>query len=508
MTTTRTRRAVALVGGLVLATGLLIPASATTTSLRPTADAWVEADRPNANQGGSPFLRVFEDVQVSYMRFNVAALPAGEEVRGATLRLYAKSAGGCTSGVEVLRAASDTWGETTLTWSDQPGVTGGVLASATLTSKGYQSFDVTTAVAGTGPVSFVIRHSAGCDPTNDDVFYSREAGSNRPELVVETAPAAPKPLCSDGIDNDSDGLTDFPGDPGCTSETGSDEADAPTTVTKTLVAAGDIVCSPRSSSYGGGSPSKCQHRRTADLLAGADAVVPLGDLQYPDGTLGDFNQAYDPTWGRYASRTYPVPGNHEYHTPGAQGYLDYWSSKGRPTGGAGKGYYSFDLGSWHVIALNSSRSCAQVPCAEGSPQNNWLETDLAGTTERCILAYWHHPRFNSGAGHGDSPATGVFWDDLYPAGADIVLNGHEHSYQRYAKQSPARKAASNGIREFIVGTGGSGLTALGVREPNFEFGNDKDFGVLKLTLASTSYSWQYVGVTGAVLDSGGPVACN
>ena len=278
--------------------------------------------------------------------------------------------------------------------------------------------------------------------------------------------------------------------------------------TRTLVAAGDLVCSPATRSYDGNNPNKCQHRRTDDLLAGADAVALLGDLQYPDGRLEHFNQAYHPTWGQHVAKSFPAPGNHEYNTPRAQGYFDYWASHGRPTGGVGNGYHGFDLGSWHVIALNSSRSCSEVPCAEGSPQNNWLESDLAATTESCILAYWHHPRFNSGTGHGETAATGAFWDDLYAARADIVLNGHEHNYQRYTKQSPDGKPASNGIRQFIVGSGGRGLTALGQRDPHFEVGNDKDFGVLMLTLAPNSYSWQFVGVGGRVLDSGGPVACN
>ena len=280
------------------------------------------------------------------------------------------------------------------------------------------------------------------------------------------------------------------------------ETEAAPAGTKTLMAAGDIACRPGAAA----KPGRCQHRATGDLLAGADAVAPLGDLQYPDGRLQDFNQAYDPTWGQHAAKSYPAPGNHEYHVAGAKGYFDYWASQGRPTGGAGKGYHSFDLGSWHAIALNSN--CSQVSCAEGSPQNNWLETDLAATTERCILAYWHHPRFNSGTRHGEATKTGTLWDDLYAARADIILNGHDHTYQRYAKQSPAGQAVSNGIRQFIVGTGGMSLSALGAEDANFEVGNDRDFGVLKLTLASDSYSWQFVGLNGAVLDSGGPVACN
>ncbi|MBA3763996.1 MAG: DNRLRE domain-containing protein, partial [Actinobacteria bacterium] len=309
---THTRNAAVVIAGLVLTTGLLIPASATMTSLRPNADAWVTADRQNANEGTGPTLRVLDGSRVSYVRFKVPALPAGEEVVSATLRLFATSPSNCTAGVEVLRAASDSWGETTITWRNQPDVTGSALARATWTATGYKDLDVTAAVKGQGRVSFVIRHVPGCSPTGEAVFQSREAASNRPELVVETGSGAPVPFCSDGIDNDGDGRIDHPADPGCTSTSDADETDAPTTGTKTLVAAGDIVCSPDRRDFDGSDPSDCQHRATADLLTGADAVAPLGDLQYPDGRFEYFVQAYDPSWGAHAAKTYPVPGNHEY----------------------------------------------------------------------------------------------------------------------------------------------------------------------------------------------------
>jgi hypothetical protein len=153
----------------------------------------------------------------------------------------------------------------------------------------------------------------------------------------------------------------------------------------------------------------------------------------------------------------------------------------------------------------------QVPCAEGSAQNDFLEQDLASTTKPCFAAYWHYPLFNSGAVHGNVDMSSVrpFWDDLYAAGADIVLNGHEHNYQRYARQSPTGEATAIGIREFVVGTGGSrhyGL--LATPNANFEFGDATAFGVLRLTLNDSSYSWEFVDASGAVLDTGGPVACN
>ncbi|HVF08478.1 MAG TPA: DNRLRE domain-containing protein [Actinomycetota bacterium] len=492
-----------------------VPASAATAAVTPAADAFVVTSSPTTNRGTSSTIRVRNAAKVSYVRFVVPAVPAGEAVTAATLELVATTGSTCTSGVEVLRAATDTWGETTVTWSNQPGTTGPALDVATWTSAGIRRFDVGAAVTTGGPVSFVLRHAAGCTASADAAFRSRETGADAAKLLVETSGVAAA-ACADGTDNDGDGLIDHPSDPGCADASDTDETDPPDPTDPpapgdvVVAAAGDIVCSPTSSAFSGLDPTQCQHRLTDDLLSGADAVLPLGDLQYPAGSLDSFNQAYDPSWGQFASATFPVPGNHEYQTLGARGYFDYWASKSRPTGTSG--YHSFDLGpSWHVIGLNSSgRGCTQgPPCTEGSPQNDFLEQDLAATTEPCILAYWHAPLFNSGSRHGNAPAVRPFWDDLYAAGADIVLNGHEHSYQRFTKQDPSGNAATNGIREFIVGTGGAGFyPLLDPPDPELEFGNADSFGVLRLTLSEGSYSWRFVSVTGSVLDSGGPVPCN
>jgi hypothetical protein len=272
------------------------------------------------------------------------------------------------------------------------------------------------------------------------------------------------------------------------------------------VAAGDIVCEPTESAFEGQDPNECQHRATASLVGHPDAVLVLGDLQYPDGALQWFRVGYDPSWGRFASITYPAPGNHEYENGGAQGYFDYWATKGRPTG---TGFYSFDLGAWHLVSLDSN--CSDVRCEEGSAQDRFLERDLARTKQPCILAYWHHPYFNSGSVHGEEMLAGVkaFWDDLLAAHADLVLNGHEHDYQRYGKQDVSGRARPDGIREFVVGTGGkSHYALLEQKDPNYQTGDDTHFGVLRLFLAKDSYSWEFVAVGGAVLDRGGPNPCN
>ena len=343
-------------------------AGAATTTILAEADAFVVSSNPNANRGGLTSLKIRNNTKISYVRFKVPDLPASAQVSVATLRMYATTGSQCSLGVEVLRAANDTWGETTVTWSDQPGTIGAAIASASWTVKGYRDFDVTSAVTGVGPVSFVLRHAAECNVTSDTTLRSREATANQPQLVVETDSPPPTPACSDGLDNDADGQIDFPADPGCVDTTDTDEIDSPPPPgnARVVMAAGDIVCDPASSTFGGSNLSACQHRATRDLLAGADAILPLGDLQYTDGKLDQFMQGYDTSWGQLAPITYPAVGNHEYKTLGAQGYFDYWASKGRPTGGAGSGYYSFDIGSWHLVALNSN--CTPVPCAEGSPQ--------------------------------------------------------------------------------------------------------------------------------------------
>ena len=466
MTPIGKRSAAALTVALAVMMITMVPASSTSMTIDAEADAFVVAARPSTNRDDSNSLRVRGDTKISYLRFDVPFVPADEQVARATLELFAVSRSGC--GVQVLRVATRAWNEATIDWSNQPGPVGEVIATRTWRSRGSVSFDVTSAVTGGGPVSLALRHVPGCDPGSSELFASREAGKNQPQLVVQTGSPAPE------------GAT-------------------------ILAAAGDIVCDPTSANFVGADTAGCQHRATSALLSGADAVVPLGDLQYDAGTLDEFNVGYDPSWGLYAAMTYPVPGNHEYEIAGAPGYFDYWASEQRPTGEAASGYYSFDLGSWHLIALNSVSGC----CEEGSAQDDFLEQDLAATTQRCIAAYWHHPLFNSGTVHGDESFTRPLWDDLYAAGADIVLNGHEHNYQRYAKQDPLGVPAPTGIREFIVGTGGKGhYGLLEIKDANYEFGNTTDFGVLRLQLFEDSYSWEFVGVDGAVLDSGGPVPCN
>jgi hypothetical protein len=243
-------------------------------------------------------------------------------------------------------------------------------------------------------------------------------------------------------------------------------------------------------------------KATSDIVLSArpTAVLTLGDNQYPSGSLAHFARVYHPTWGRFKAMTRPAVGNHEYETPGAAGYFVYFGKAARP---AGRSYYSFDLGDWHLIALDS-----QIDRHSGSAQERWLRADLVGTRKRCILAYWHFPRFTSGGHHGNNLTVAPFWNALYAARADIVLSGHEHNYERFALQDPSGRATPRGIRQFVVGTGGAGLLPFGSPKPNSQVRRSDRLGVLILTLHPASYRWRFISEDGKVLDRGGPVSCH
>ena len=248
-------------------------------------------------------------------------------------------------------------------------------------------------------------------------FTSRESETNAPQLVVETNAASETPTRTATLPPATPTRTPTPTP---TSTPGGSSV--------VILAAGDIA-----NCDGTGDEATAQ---LLDNLPGT--VLTLGDNAYPDGTAQQFNDCYNPTWGRHKARTRPSPGNHDYHVPGAADYFAYFGSA---AGEAGKGYYSFNLGAWHLIALNS-----QLDSAAGSVQEQWLRTDLAANQKTCVLAYWHYPRFNSGS-HGNNTKTQPFWQALYDYGADVVLSGHEHLYERFAPQKPDGTAdATRGLR--------------------------------------------------------------
>jgi hypothetical protein len=254
-----------------------------------------------------------------------------------------------------------------------------------------------------------------------------------------------------------------------------------------------------------------RHLETAALLLELHekqrlaAILTLGDLVYPRGEYHDFLAYYHPSWGHPALRplTRPVPGNHEYDQgrSDARGYFDYWNGPDAEFGQAGQrglGYYSFELGDWHLIAVNSSDSCRKIPCMAGSAMHTWLVNDLRETTKKCVLAYWHHPRFQVGSAHKSNAAMAPIWDALYEARADVVLTGHEHNFQQLAPlDRQGRPDRDRGIRSFVVGTGGAypyrnfdhrQLPGAG------EVTMAQQAGVLVLTLEPGAYSWRFIAV--------------
>ena len=259
-----------------------------------------------------------------------------------------------------------------------------------------------------------------------------------------------------------------------------------------VTAAGDI-CS---------NATNC--KPTSDLIFSLNPtrVLTLGDNAYNDGSLTQYNTYYDPNWGRFKSKTSPTTGNHEYHIPGAADYFTYFGSV------APAPYYSYDIGAWHLIALADGSSGGISPSAGGA-EETWLKQDLAAHTNKCVLAYWHEPRWSSGTTHGSSSTWSAVWNDLYAAKADVVLSGHEHNYERFAKQNGSGVADPKGIREFVVGTGGASHGyPFGTPIANSEVRNDSTWGVLKLTLHATSYDWQFVPVAGSTFTDSGSDTCS
>ena len=244
---------------------------------------------------------------------------------------------------------------------------------------------------------------------------------------------------------------------------------------------------------------------TAGLIARRPGTVAvLGDSAYERGADDEYARCYAPSWGRFLARTRPAPGNHEYKTPGAAGYYRYF---GKRAGPAGRGWYSYRLGSWLVVSLNSN--CSEIGgCETDSPQGRWLRTTLAADRTRCTLAYWHDPRFSSGP-HGDEEDVEPLWQLLYAAGADVVLSAHDHTYERFAPQAPdGRLDRARGIRQFIVGTGGNQLYEIGEPKPNSVVRNTSTYGVLRLTLYPTRYEFRFLPIGEGTFTDAGRAPCH
>jgi hypothetical protein len=446
----------------------------------PVADAYVNSRHPHTNYGDASALRTDGAPHPvrSYLRFQLRGLTG--TVRSATLRLFAES--GSRRGLKVQLVTDTGWGERTLEYATAPPLESAAVSVAPFRPRRWITANVTALVKGNGDLTIAL---VGLGPAGIR-YASREAGLLTPQLVVETAGG------DDGRRTAPVRVAPF------------NWATTPSSGEAVVAAAGDIACPPRE------APSarrpSCQQKSTSDLLTGLrlDAVLPLGDLQYEAGGLAGFEASYGPTWGRFKAITHPVVGNHEYGTPDATGYFSYFGSA---AGDPSKGWYSYNLGSWHLIALNSE--CAQVGgCGAGSAQERWLKADLAAHRTACTLAYWHEPRFSSGH-HGSNASYDAFWRDLYDAGAEIVLNGHDHDYERFAPQNPdGRLDLARGIREFVAGTGGVNHYHFKTVRPNSEVRGADTFGVLLLRLGSERYQWQFVPEAGKEFTDAGTGLCH
>lgn len=270
----------------------------------------------------------------------------------------------------------------------------------------------------------------------------------------------------------------------------------------TVYAAGDIArCAYPDAKYAGAAETAATV--AAGLAQDPHAIVlALGDLTYPRGAAREFTDCYAPTWGSFRDRTWPAPGNHEYYTPGARPYFAWWGER------AGRGYYSFDLGTWHVVSLDSNLSGAAH-----AAQLAWLRADLASHPARCTLAFWHHPLYSSG-GHGSVPKMRDAWQLLVDAGAELVLSGHDHDYERFAPQdADGRLDAARGIRQFVVGTGGAYPTPFLLPVAHSEVRDSNRTGVLRLRLYAGGYGWEFiestrVASTGIIPPDHGSTACH
>ena len=265
---------------------------------------------------------------------------------------------------------------------------------------------------------------------------------------------------------------------------------------------------------GAGDIASCKNpegaRATAKLIEQIPGTVfAAGDLAYESGSPDEFEYCYGPTWGKFKDRTKPAMGNHEYVNPTAHGYFEYWGARAGPRG---KGYYSYELGDWHIVVLNTNCYVKGLGgCGPGSPEEAWLKEDLRARPNACILAYGHHALYSSGLfkKHAVHPELKTFWQDLYAAHADLVLAGHEHSYERFAPQDPDGNVdEKNGIREIVAGTGGRSHDLLGFAMPNSEAREWDTYGVLKLILSKGKYTWEFIPEEGKTFRDSGSGTCH
>jgi hypothetical protein len=563
------RRMVILVIAAILSVvgaSLTAAAAETTNVVTSVADAGLSELAPTTN-GSATTLKVDGDDPsgkdlYAALRWNLWQIPTGATVTSATVTLNILNPSPQTYGAYELKRA---WSEGQVNWkvaaTGTPWATAGAKGA---TDRGSQIASVTP--TNIAPYTFTIPASVVqgwlntpssnngillADTTNYDGFvFDTKEGVSPPKLTVnyttsgvvtDTTPpestivsgpsgtvssaSASFTFSSSEADSTSECRLDGGAYGSCTSPMSyANLSDGSHTFeVRATDAAGNTDATPASRTWmvdtttaqsdpilvGAGDIASCSSsgdEATANLLDGISGTVfTLGDNAYENGSAAEFANCYDPSWGRHKARTMPAVGNHEYQMPDASGYFGYFGSA---AGGSDKGYYSYDRGQWHIISLNSM--CENVGgCDANSPMVTWLKQDLALNPKPCTAAYFHHPLFNSGSEYGNIPKMKPSWDALYAAGAEVVLNGHEHVYERFAPQTPAGAAdPAQGIREFIVGTGGAEHYSFGTIQPNSQVRNADTSGVLKLTLHSGSYDWRFVSEAGKTFTDSGSDQCH
>ena len=522
-------------------TGIVVVGSGGGGSLTfvPDADSQVKSTSPTGNYGTAVSLRLRNSSEIyrSYLKFTVSGLTGAPT--GARVRLYV--ADSSPDGGRI-HSVANTWTETGIVWNNAPVISGTPLSSVGAVTIGtWIEFDVSAAVTGNGTYSFGILNNS-----SDSALYGSRESADSPELIVSTTQTTPPPVAGfTGVptsgsaplnvqftDTSSSGPNawawDFQNDGTVDSTVRNPRFTytSPGTYTVRLTASNSggsntlvrtsyvtIVAGPAPGPtdvtfVGAGDIAACDStgdEATATLIDGIPGTVyTTGDNAYETGTAAEFANCYGPSWGRFKARTHPSVGNHEYGTQNASGYYGYFgSAAGDPT----KGYYSYDLGDWHIVVLNSN--CSEIGgCGAGSPQETWLRQDLAANTDSCTLGIWHEPRFSSGAG-GAATFMVPLLQALYDDGAEVVLNGHMHFYERFAPQTPAGVLnTSTGIRQFTVGTGGKSLAGFTTIAPNSEIRDNQTYGVLKLTLRANGYTWEFVPIAGKTFTDVGSGFCH
>ena len=443
------------------------------------ADSYVDSSNPSTNYGTATQIRVDGSPTVrSYLRFNIQGLSG--TVTSATLRVYANSA--LSAGYDAYRVSDNTWTETGITYNNAPAFGTAIGSSGSISANTWTSVNITSYITGNGT------YNLGLATSNSTALSlaSREAGANVPQIVVQTQGGTAPTATRTATAGSNPTATRTP-------TSASSPTRTPTGAPTSTASAGDAVF------VGAGDISTCSNNNdeaTAKLLDGISGTVfTAGDNAYDSGTITEYTNCYDPTWGRHKSRTKPVPGNHEYNTSGASGYFQYFNNP--------PAYYAYNLGAWRIYALNS-----EIDVSASGAQATWLQNDLAANPKQCVLAYWHQPRWSSGSTHGSNSGMQALWQILYNAGADVVVNGHEHNYERFAQMNASGATVSQGLREFVAGTGGVGHYAFGSALSSSEVRNSTTFGVLKLTLHSSSYDWQFVPIAGSTFTDSGTTTCH